>query len=114
MRRYISGLIKIINTMSGANQPTSQELKEVKHVPWDEVFLFKKNLPCSDCQDEIIYYSGNAMFESIDNILQVLWNYKISHPTQFSLIPTLGGDQIEKLVGRMISEKPTRSGEDEL
>ena len=105
MQRYIQGLIKLINKMSGSVEPSSHELKEVRKVPWEKVFAFADKVKCDVCEDEYVYYCGNSMFENIDNFLQVLWNYKISHPFQFGLIPTLGGSQIESMVGTMISDK---------
>ena len=114
MQRYITGLIKVINKLSGTKEPTSAELKEVRKVPWEKVYKFANLLKCDNCSNEIIYFSGNSMYESINDFLLVLWNYKISHPTQFSMIPTLGGDKIESLIGLMISDKSAPKEDDEL
>ena len=109
IQRYVQGLIKVVNKLSGVSQPKSRELKEVKNLPWEKIFKFAEELKCDDCDSEVLYYCGNSMFESIDDLLKVLWNYKISHPMQFGMIPSIGGEQIEQMIGKMISDKPANT-----
>eukprot|EP00835_Amoeboradix_gromovi_P002623 NODE_152_length_16986_cov_0.478119.p10 type:complete len:270 gc:universal NODE_152_length_16986_cov_0.478119:6663-7472(+) len=106
VKSNINGLIKIVEKLSGYSKPSAEELKKVKQVPWEKVFSLSSRVNCTTCGNKVLYYSGNSMMNNVDRFLKVLWAYKESHPIQFGMVPTLGVDQIESLVGKIISDKP--------